>query len=82
MIQTNCNQIISRVKDYVKENWGSPFIIGFMLLLVGAAVSFSLGLSSLADSITVFAFLSLVVGLILQVASLIGINRKIEADAI
>ena len=38
--------IMLKVKGYIKENWGSPFIVGFMLLLVVGAVSLSAGLSS------------------------------------
>ncbi len=81
MLQTSYHQIIFRVKKYVKENWGSPFIMGFMLLLVGSAVSLSFGLSSLADNIAVSAFYALIVGLILQVVSLLRIGRKREAEA-
>ena len=54
------------VKVYVKENWGSPFIVGFIMLLMGAAVSLSVGLFSLADNIAVYAFYTLVSGVFLQ----------------
>jgi hypothetical protein len=61
------NKIVYGTKRYVTENWGSPFIAAFMLFLVGAAISLSLNFSDFANSISVFAFCALVIGVILQV---------------
>ena len=57
-----------KAKGYLKENWGSPFIVGFILLLIVAAVFLSAGFSSLADNVAVYAFYALVVGVVLQIA--------------
>ena len=65
-----------KVKGYVKENWGSPFIVGFMLLLIVAAVSLSAGLSSLADTVAVYAYYALVAGVFLQLASFLKYRGK------
>jgi uncharacterized membrane protein HdeD (DUF308 family) len=71
-----------KVKGYVKENWGSPFIVGFMLLLVGVAVSLSEGLSSLADGIAI-CVLRLIVGVILQLVCFVKYREKVgEAEAV
>ena len=69
-----------KVKGYVKENWGSPFIVGFMLLLVVAAVSLSAGLSSLADTVAVYAYYALVAGVFLQLASFLKYRGKSDDE--
>jgi hypothetical protein len=71
-----------KVKGYVKENWGSPFILGFMLLLIAAAVSLSTGLSSLADTVAVYAYYALVAGVFLQLASFLKYRGKSNEVAV
>jgi len=80
MIQIGFNSIMLKVKGYVYENWGSPFIVGFMLLLVVAAVSLSAGLSSLANNVAVYAFYALIAGVILQLASFLRYRGKSDAE--
>ena len=77
MTQTGYSKIMVKVKGYVKENWGSPFIVGFMLLLLTAAVSLSAGLSSLADAIAVYVYYALVVGVVLQLACFLRYRKKV-----
>ena len=69
-----------KVKGYVKQNWGSPFIVGFMLLLIVAAVSLSAGLSYLADTVAVYAYYALVAGVFLQLASFLKYRGKSDAE--
>ena len=76
MTQTGYSKIMVKVKGYVKENWGSPFIVGFMLLLLTAAVPLSAGLS-LADAIAVYVYYALVVGVVLQLACFLRYRKKI-----
>jgi len=80
MIQIGFNKIMIKVKGYVKENWGSPFILGFMLLLIAAAVSLSTGLSSLADTVAVYAYYALVAGVFLQLASFLKYRGKSDDE--
>lgn len=61
---------------YAKENWGTPFIVGFILLLVVAAVSLSSGWASLADSLAIYAFCFLVVGVALQLVCFLKYSSK------
>ena len=82
MTQVSFNKIMLKVKGYVKENWGSPFIVGFMLLLVAAAVSLSAGLSSLADTVAVYAYYALVAGVFLQLASFLKYRGKSDGDEV
>jgi len=80
MIKTNCDKILFCYKNYVKENWGSPFLVGFLFFLVGAAISLSLGLLSLADSLAVYSFYVLVIGVVLQFACFLKYGEKGEAE--
>lgn len=81
MIQVGLNKITLKAKAYVKENWGSPFIAGFMLLLVVTAVSSSAGLSSIADTVALYAYYALVVGVILQLACFLKYQKRIDGAA-
>lgn len=83
MIQTDLDRIKVKVEGYVKENWGSPFIVGFILLLVSAAVFLSAGLSYLADAIAVYAYYALVAGVFLQLVCFLKYRKKVsEAEAV
>jgi hypothetical protein len=57
------------IKSYLKENWGAPFVIGFMLLLITSAIELSVGQADLANGVAVYAFYALVVGVALQISS-------------
>jgi hypothetical protein len=70
------------VEVFAKDNWGVLFIAGFMFLLIGAAVSFSVGLFSLADAVAFYAFYALVVGVFLQFICFFKFSRKDEDEAI
>jgi amino acid transporter len=78
MTQSLYTKTIEKVKNSVHENWGSPFIAVFMLLLVSTAIFLSTGLSYLADSTATFAFFALVVGVILQLVSFFKFRKKVS----
>jgi heme/copper-type cytochrome/quinol oxidase subunit 4 len=61
---------------YIKENWGAPFVVGFMALLVFAAVSLVMGLAVLADEVAVYAYYALVVGVVLQFVCFLKYGRR------
>jgi heme/copper-type cytochrome/quinol oxidase subunit 4 len=65
-----------RVKGYVRENWGAPFIVGFMLLLMITVASLSMSLATLADEVAVYAFYALVIGVILQLVCYLRHNKS------
>jgi len=54
---------------YLRENWGAPFIIAFMLLLIVSATELSIGQTESANGVAVYAFYALVAGVALQIAS-------------
>ena len=76
MTQNDFERIMIKVKGYIKENWGSPFIAGFMLLLVVAAVFLSVGWFYIADSVAAYAYYALVIGFFFQLASFLKYRGK------
>jgi hypothetical protein len=68
--------LLTRAKAYVRENWGAPFIIGFMLLLAVAAASESMELAEFADKVAVYAYYALLVGIILQYIGFLKYGKR------
>jgi len=67
------------LQDFVKENWGSPFIVAFMVLLAGAAFLLYAGLPYQANTIASYAFCAIVVGFVLQFVGFLR-QKKVEAS--
>jgi hypothetical protein len=61
---------------YLLENWGAPFILTFMFLLVAAAAYLALGLETVANDLAVYAYYFLVSGVFLQLACYLKYGRK------
>lgn len=55
-----------KIKKYLKDNPGAPFVIGFQLLLVVCAGLLIQGNSVMANEVAVYAYFSLVIGVVLQ----------------
>jgi len=68
--------ITLKAKQYVRENWGAPLIIAFMALLMVCAGALALGNEALANEVAVYAYYSLVVGVVLQLAAFIRDERR------
>lgn len=62
--------------DYLLENWGAPFVVGFMVLLSVAAGCLAFGDERFAEVLAEYAYYFLVVGVLLQTASYIYWERK------
>ena len=69
-------RVPSRVKEYVKENWGAPFVVGFIALLMIATVSLLMNFSVLADEMAVYAYYALVIGVVLQLACFLKYRKR------
>jgi hypothetical protein len=76
IIRAFANKIPARAKGYVKENWGAPFVVGFMALLMVAAVSLLMDFVVLANEVAVYAYYALVVGVVLQLACFLKYRKK------
>ncbi len=81
MTQSYSKEVSARVKGYVRENWGAPFIVAFMVLLMVAAASLSLSLSSFADDVAVYGYYALVAGVVLQLACFVKYRGKNSDEA-
>lgn len=82
MIKINFNELQTKAKGYVRENWGSPFIVGFILLLLTAAVLLSVGSSYWAEEVAVYAYYSLVAGVVLQLACFLKYKRNTADEVV
>jgi heme/copper-type cytochrome/quinol oxidase subunit 4 len=69
-------RVPSRIKRYFRENWGAPFITGFMIILLVAASSMAMGLESLANELAIYAYYALVVGVVLQLVCFLKYNKR------
>jgi heme/copper-type cytochrome/quinol oxidase subunit 4 len=69
-------RVPSRIKRYFKENLGTPFITGFIIILLVAAVSVATGSGSLANELAVYAYYALVVGVVLQLVCFLKYNKR------
>ena len=82
MSKINFDTLQTKTKGYVKENWGSPFVVGFIFLLLSVAVLLSVGSSYLAEEVAVYAYYSLVVGVVLQLACYLKYNRNNDQEVL
>jgi heme/copper-type cytochrome/quinol oxidase subunit 4 len=76
MISGFAEKMPVRVKWYVRENWGAPFIVGFMLLLMIVAVSLSIGVAVVANEVAVYTYYALVIGFVLQLVHFMKVSPK------
>ena len=70
------NARVCLIREYVRENWGAPFITGFMVLLLIAAASIVTGLEPLANELANYAYYALVVGVALQLVCFLKYNKR------
>jgi len=54
------------LRSYFRVNWGAPFIIVFMILLLIAAGNLAYGFEDAANSLAIYAYYALVLGVVLQ----------------
>jgi len=58
---------LDALRSYFRVNWGSPFIIVFMILLLMAAGNLAYGFEDVANSLAIYAYYALVLGVVLQI---------------
>lgn len=75
MADSVVKEFLVRVKGYLRENWGAPYVVGSMILLMSAAASLIMGSESLADSLAIYAYYSLVAGVVLQLVRFLKYNK-------
>lgn len=67
---------VKHLKNYFKENWGAPFILAFIALLIAAAGYLSMGNEAVANDIAIYAYYALTAGVLLQLAAYIKYERR------
>lgn len=58
------------VLRYLRSNLGAPFVIAFVALLLAAAVEFSVGMTSQANTLAEYAYFCILIGVVLQAVSI------------
>jgi len=76
---TNIYAIVNEIKDYVRGNWGSPFVAAFFLLLLLATVCLSADTYALADTAATYAYFALTIGVFLQLVCFLKDRKKVTA---
>lgn len=69
-----------KIKRYLRENLGTPFIIGFQVLLLVCAFLLVKGNSVMADEVVVYAYYLLVAGVLLQLICFYKDGEKEEQE--
>lgn len=80
LFKGSAGRVLSKAKRYLRENWGAPFVLGFMVLLVVTAVLLSLGLDLLANELALYTYYALVAGVVLQLVSFLKQGNKGSAS--
>jgi hypothetical protein len=70
-----------KIKNYFRREWGAPFVIGFVVLLIVAATSTSLGLETLAKEVANYAYFALLFAVALQLASFLRNDRNCRCNS-
>jgi hypothetical protein len=68
------------IPSYFKENWGFPFIAGFLLLLFSSALLLASGIASSAELLANYAYFVLLAGVLLQLVCFSINKKKNETD--
>ncbi len=76
MTRIYLKRLLAFLAGSIKQNWGAPFIALFILLLIVTAAASSMGLVSLADSVTIDAYYVLIAGVVLQFFCFIKYRKK------
>jgi heme/copper-type cytochrome/quinol oxidase subunit 4 len=80
MSADSAEKILAKIRGYVRENWGAPFVLGFMVLLVAAVVLMIMGLQYSAEEVANFAYFALVSGVVLQLVCFLKHGEKGGSD--
>lgn len=64
--------------EYLRRNWGAPFVSIFIILLLVVAGELSYGSEALANDLAVYAFYFLAAGVLLQIASYVKFRNEPE----
>jgi cellulose synthase/poly-beta-1,6-N-acetylglucosamine synthase-like glycosyltransferase len=72
--------ILSKVEQYIQENPGAPFIIFFQVLLLLSVLITISGNLTLVEEVAVYAYPTLVIGIVLQLFSYLVHGKELPKD--
>ena len=73
---------ITKIVRYLRQNLGAPFIIVFQMLLLFCAFLLIRGYPNLANEVAIYAYYSLVIGVVLQLASFLRHRDGVEETGV
>lgn len=74
------NGVVTRLKSYFGQNWGAPFVIAFIVLILLIAADLSFSLFSFAEELAVMAFIVLTIGVFLQVVCFVKYRNGSDGE--
>ena len=72
--------VLKKVPKYLRENPGAPFIVAFQIMLVTCAILLASGQEEAANGLAVYAFYSLVAGVLLQFVAFLKYGKEESAS--
>ena len=75
-LKLSAQRFLVWARAYFRENWGAPFVLGFMVILMVAAGCLAIGLGWWAEQLGVVAYFYLVAGVVLQLVCFWKSGRK------
>jgi hypothetical protein len=79
MTKINCyfHRIQVLTLSYFRENWGFPFVAGFLFLLFSSAILLAANMASYAEQLATVAYFTLAIGVVLQIVCFSKNREKI-----
>ncbi len=71
-------KIPPKIKEYLKDNLGAPFVIGFQLFLILSAGLLIQRNLVMANEVAVYAYFLLVIGVVLQLIAYVRHGNMME----
>jgi hypothetical protein len=73
---------ITKIIKYLRQNLGVLFIIIFQILLLSCAFLLIRGYSDLANGVAIYAYYSLVIGVVLHLVSFLYHRDRVEETSV
>lgn len=70
-------ELDKEIKSYIKSNFGSPLLIGFVALVMGVVLSKAQGNVNFANELAMYAYYSLMGGVALQIISIVKKRKNV-----
>lgn len=73
-------RVLPKIKGYLKDNPGVPFVVGFQVLLVVCVGLLIQGSPAMAEEVAIYAYFLLVIGVVLQLVVFVRRRKEPERE--